>query len=79
MRKLKTDVGRRLQAEREAERFAKRRSLPASKRHVAESKRKPSLDDLDARSPFRCVECGSPVASKGLCGECACEDDGAIW
>lgn len=23
--------------------------------------------------------CGHPVASPGLCGECACEDDGAIW
>lgn len=26
-----------------------------------------------------CKECGSKVREEGLCGECACEDDGALW
>jgi hypothetical protein len=28
---------------------------------------------------FACVECGCSVGSPGLCGECSCEDDCAIW
>jgi hypothetical protein len=28
---------------------------------------------------YSCVECGCRMARPGLCGECSCEDDCALW
>jgi hypothetical protein len=42
-----------------------------------QSKAKPPKKD--APTEHKCVECGYPIKYPGLCGECGCEDDCAIW
>lgn len=39
----------------------------------------PSVRTVPPKPLFRCRVCGYEIGSPGLCGECACEDDGAIW
>ena len=54
MRKLKTEVGRKLQIEREKERAARRLSLPASHRSFANFKeRLPTADEQANRMTGR--------------------------
>lgn len=35
--------------------------------------------DSDGRRVYACEDCGCSIGSPGLCGECGCEDDGALW
>jgi hypothetical protein len=48
-----------------------------------ETRESPHDPEYFAHTPtppaHRCKACNYPVAEPGLCGECACEDDGDIW
>jgi hypothetical protein len=35
--------------------------------------------DGEGRTVYACEGCGCSVRAAGLCGECSCEDDCAIW
>lgn len=51
---------------------------PHSERGVSETLSNKSGEWTDAEC-YSCVECGCRVAAPGLCGECSCEDDCALW
>lgn len=48
-------------------------------RLMTQARRAVGLRLADDEDRPRCVECGAPMATIGLCGECSCEDDSAIW
>lgn len=51
---------------------------PHSEKGVSETLSNKSGEWTDADCEC-CIICGCRVAERGLCGECACEQDGAIW
>ena len=56
--------------------MAVRQRMKAKRRMVKVKRKGPRRHKAKSTVLFRCSGCGYPVARPGLCGECACEDDG---